>query len=311
MGIEMGKIYNNITETIGDTPLVKINNLTKGIDAIILAKLEYFNPLSSVKDRIGFSMIAAAEKKGKLKKDSIIIEPTSGNTGIALAFVCAAKGYKLVLTMPETMSMERRKLLKALGAEIVITPEEEGMKGAVDKAIELGKITPKSFIPQQFENTDNPEIHRKTTAMEIWNDTNGEVDIFISGIGTGGTVTGVGEVLKDKKPGVKIIGLEPEASPILSGGDPGPHRIQGVGAGFVPGILNVDVLDEIIKVKDEDSVNIARMLAKREGIFTGISGGAAMWVALEVAKRPKSKGKTLVVIFPDTGERYLSTGLWD
>ena len=310
-GGKMGKVYNDITETIGKTPLVRINSIATGTNANILAKLEYFNPLSSVKDRIGFAMIDQAEKKGQLKNDSVIIEPTSGNTGIGLAFVCAAKGYKLILTMPDTMSVERRKLLKALGAEIVLTPGEKGMKGAIDKAIKLGEKTQNSFIPQQFENLDNPRIHRETTAIEIWDDTNGEVDIFIAGIGTGGTVTGVGEALKDKNPAVKIIGLEPEDSAILSGEKPGLHKIQGMGAGFVPKILNLNILDEIIKVKEDDAGNTARMLAKQEGIFTGISGGAAMWAALEVAKRSGCKGKTIVVILPDTGERYLSTWLWN
>ena len=307
----MSRIFDDITKTIGNTPLVKINRLGQDVKATILAKLESFNPLSSVKDRIGIAMIAAAEKDGLLNKDSVIIEPTSGNTGIALAFVCAAKGYKLILTMPDTMSIERRKLLKILGAELVLTEGIKGMKGAVEKAEELVKNTPNSFMPQQFDNSANPEIHRKTTAQEIWNDTDGKVDIFIAGIGTGGTITGVGEALKKRKPSVKIIGLEPKDSPVLSGGNPGPHKIQGIGAGFVPEVLNRDVMDEIIQVANEDAEKIARRLTKEEGILAGISSGAAMWAALEVAKRNDSEGKTIVVVLPDTGERYLSTTLFE
>ena len=307
----MSRIFDDITKTIGNTPLVKINRLGQDVKATILAKLESFNPLSSVKDRIGIAMIAAAEKDGLLNKDSVIIEPTSGNTGIALAFVCAAKGYKLILTMPDTMSIERRKLLKILGAELVLTEGIKGMKGAVEKAEELVKNTPNSFMPQQFNNSANPEIHRKTTAQEIWNDTDGKVDIFIAGIGTGGTITGVGEALKKRKPSVKIIGLEPKDSPVLSGGNPGPHKIQGIGAGFVPEVLNRDVMDEIIQVANEDAEKIARRLTKEEGILAGISSGAAMWAALEVAKRNDSEGKTIVVVLPDTGERYLSTTLFE
>ncbi len=303
----MSRIYSDITKTIGNTPLVKINRLTAGIDATILAKLEFFNPLSSVKDRIGIAMIDAAEKDGSLKKNSVIIEPTSGNTGIALAFVAAAKDYKLILTMPDTMSLERRQLLKILGAQIVLTEGAKGMRGAIEKAEELVKNTPNSFMPQQFNNPANPAIHRKTTAQEIWDDTEGKVDIFIAGIGTGGTITGVGEVLKKKKPEVKIIGLEPFDSPVLSGGKPGAHKIQGIGAGFVPEILNAKIIDEIIKVSNEDAGEVARKLARQEGIFAGISSGAAIWAALEVAKRKESKGKTIVVGVPDTGERYLST----
>ena len=307
------KIANNIAELIGNTPLVRINRMAEGLaaGAQIAAKLEFFNPLSSVKDRIGLAMIEAGEKSGKINKDTVIIEPTSGNTGIGLAFISAVKGYKLILTMPETMSMERRKLLKIFGAEIVLTPGPLGMKGAVEAAEKLAADTPNSFVPQQFANPSNPEVHRRTTAEEIWKDTDGKVDVFISGVGTGGTVTGVGEVLKARKKSVKIIAVDPAKSPVLSGGSPAPHKIQGIGAGFIPDVLNRAVIDEIIKVEDEAAGFTTRRLAVAEGILGGISSGAAMYAALEVAKRKESAGKLIVVLLPDTGERYLSTWLFD
>ncbi|MBN1895194.1 cysteine synthase A [bacterium] len=307
----MEKVCDSILDTIGGTPLVRINRMNPNPGCRVLAKLEYFNPLSCIKERIASAMIEAGERTGKIRKDTVIIEPTSGNTGIGLALVCAVKGYRLILTMPDTMSIERRSLLKYLGAEIVLTPGDRGMQGAVDRAAALAKQVKNSYIPQQFENPANPEVHRRTTAVEIWNATGGQVDFFVAGVGTGGTLTGVGEMLKNNNPWVKIIAVEPDASPVLSGGAPGKHGIQGIGAGFIPAVLNRDILDEIIRVKDPDAGKTSRRLAREEGILCGISGGAAMWAALEVARRPDTEGKTVVTVIPDTGERYLSTWLFE
>jgi cysteine synthase A len=308
----MSKIATNLTDLIGNTPLLEVKNYNESnhIQARLLAKLEYFNPGGSVKDRIGNSMIQDAEERGLLKKGSVIIEPTSGNTGIALAYISAAKGYRIILTMPETMSIERRNLLKALGAELVLTPGAEGMKGAIKKAEELVNEIPYAFMPSQFDNSANPAVHRRTTAEEIWRDTEGQVDFFVSGVGTGGTITGVGEALKQKNPNIKIIAVEPADSPVLSGGKPGPHKIQGIGAGFVPSVLNTNVIDEIVQVKNEDAFETSKALAKTEGLLVGISSGAAAYAATQIANRPENKGKTIVVLLPDTGERYLSTALY-
>ncbi|MGD0263508.1 MAG: cysteine synthase A [Candidatus Methylomirabilota bacterium] len=304
------RIASDVTELIGNTPLVRLRRVTKGCAADVVAKLEFYNPAHSVKDRIGVAMIEAAERAGKIKPDTIILEPTSGNTGIALAFVCAARGYKCALTMPETMSKERRVLLKAYGAELILTPGSEGMAGAIKKAEELAAGDPRYFIPQQFKNQANPEIHRRTTAEEIWRDTDGKVDILVSGVGTGGTITGVGEVIKPRKPSFKCIAVEPDASPVLSGGPKGPHPIQGIGAGFVPDVLNTQIYDEIVRVKNDDAFKTARRMAREEGLLVGISSGAAVWAALEVARRRENAGKLVVVIIPSFGERYLSTALF-
>jgi len=307
----MAKIANFISELIGHTPLLRLNRVTQGCVGEVIAKLESFNPCGSVKDRIGHSMIEAAEKAGLIQKDTIILEPTSGNTGIALAFICAAKGYPLVLTMPDTMSVERIHLLKMFGAEVILTHGNEGMTGAVKMAQEIASKDSRYFIPQQFVNPANPEIHRKTTALEIWEDTDGQIDVLVSGVGTGGTITGICEVIKKRKPGLKAIAVEPENSPVLSGGKPGPHKIQGIGAGFVPKVLEMDLVDEVVKVSNENAGLFAKRLAKEEGVLAGLSSGAAVWAAIEVAKRQENKGKMIVVILPDTGERYISTWMFN
>jgi cysteine synthase A len=306
----MPDIYRDITQTIGATPLVRLNRITEGLHATILAKLEFRNPLGSVKDRIGLAMITSAEEQGRINTDTLIVEPTSGNTGIALAFVCATRKYRLVLTMPETMSLERRKLLRHLGAELVLTPGNEGMKGAIRKAKEIASQTENSYMPDQFSNPANPESHRRTTAEELWKDTDGGIDILVSGVGTGGTITGVSEVIKARKSSFQAVAVEPADSPVLSGGKPGPHKIQGIGAGFVPAVLNMKIIDEVMPVTNEHAFETARTLAKQEGILCGISSGAAVWAALAIGRRPESKGKQIVVMLPSTGERYLSTELF-
>ena len=304
------RIADNATQLVGNTPLVRLHRVTDGARADVVAKLEYYNPAKSVKDRIGVAMIDAAEQAGLITKDSIILEPTSGNTGIALAFVCAARGYRCAFTMPETMSRERRMLLRAYGAEVILTPGSEGMPGAIRRAQELAASDPRYFIPQQFENPANPEIHRRATAEEIWRDTDGQVDVFVAGIGTGGTITGVGHVLKERKPSVRVVAVEPDASPVLSGGQRGPHPIQGIGAGFVPAVLDTAVYDEVVRVKNDDAFSTARRMAKEEGLLVGISSGAAVWAATQVAHRPEHAGKLVVVVIPSFGERYLSTPLF-
>ena len=304
------RVYRDITETIGNTPLIRLNRVTEGVGATVVAKVESFNPLGSVKDRIAVNMIQAAERAGQIRDDTIILEPTSGNTGIGLAFVCAARGYRLALLMPETMSVERRALLQALGAELILTPGGKGMRGAVERAQELAAQDSRYLVLQQFENPANPEMHRRTTAEEIWKDTDGQVDVIVAGVGTGGTLSGTADVLKRRKPSVKAIAVEPAGSPVISGGQPGPHKIQGIGAGFIPEVLRQDLIDEVIRVADDDAAVMARRLAREEGIFVGISAGAAAVAALQVAARPENAGQLIVVVFPDTGERYLSTGLF-